>query len=179
MIGICYFNCSAPSDPWDWFIYSHPSSLVSAHIGKLPILIRFNDTGPQPTRASWFHVAWILEYCAIEEQKICFTCWTRHGSLWIKHDIEIRRTIFFDLFDLQERTRKNVSHLDFCLQFFLELHCCNHPPWEASVKRWFHSPSETGQDLVFMPVGSIFPAKRFSCFASPKNSDYHHVFGVG
>ena len=86
--------------------------------------------------------------------------------------------LLYFLIRRKEREKMFPSWI-FASNFFLELHCCNHPPWEASVKRWFHSPSETGQDLVFMPVGSIFPAKRFSCFASPKNSDYHHVFGVG
>lgn len=163
MIGICHFNCLAPSDPWDRSIYLHPSSLVSAHAGKLPILIRF-------------HVAWIfLNIAQLRNKKTCFTCWTRHGSLWIKYDIEIKRTVFL----FAGKNSIKCFPPGFLPPIFLELHCCNHPPWEASVKRWLHSPSEKGQNLVFMPVGSIFAAKSFSCFAAPKNSDYHHLFGVG
>ena len=69
MIGICHFNCITPSDPWDWSTYLHPCALVSAHEGKLPVWIRFNDKGLPPTRTSWFMLHGFLSIAHLRNNK--------------------------------------------------------------------------------------------------------------
>ena len=54
-----------------------------------------------------------LNIAQLRNKKTCFTCWIRHGNLWIKHDIEIRRTVFYFIFLFAGKKAKKCFPLGF------------------------------------------------------------------